>query len=127
MKFSEHQDGLYYYETSVQPLVDTGVRSFVNTVTDNKALFVSREIDAADKARELYRKLGRPSQQQLEDILSKNVILNCPVTVDNAKRAMLIYGPDLATVRPPRESLPHMWHHSRPLPYLHPYSNITRT
>jgi hypothetical protein len=77
----------------------TGDHSFVSTVVDNKALFVAREIDAADKARELYRKLGRPSQQQFEDILSKNVIMNCPVTVDDAKRAMLIYGPDLATLK----------------------------
>jgi Zinc knuckle len=76
MKFEEHKDGLYYYETNIQPPVITDVvaHSFIHTVTDNKTLFVAREIDAADKARELYRKLGRPSQQKFEDILSKNVI-----------------------------------------------------
>jgi hypothetical protein len=31
--------------------------------------------------------------------MSNIVILNCPVTVDDAKRAMLIYGPDLATIK----------------------------
>jgi hypothetical protein len=56
-------------------------------------------IDAADKVRELYRKLGCPSQQQFKEIMSKNILLNCPVTVDDAKRAMLIYGPDLATIK----------------------------
>jgi Zinc knuckle len=102
MKFMEHLDGLYYYETDVNPPptpVGIPAHTFVNTVSNNKSIFVTREIDAADKARELYRKLGRPSQRQFEEILSKNLITNCPVTVDDAKRAMLIYGPDLATIK----------------------------
>jgi hypothetical protein len=84
MKLLEHKDGLYYYETSIQPPVHTDIVevSLVNTVTHNKSFFVTREIDAADKARELYRKLGRPSQQQFESILNKNLITNCPITVE---------------------------------------------
>jgi hypothetical protein len=73
--------------------------TLVNTVHNNKQLFVAREIDMADKARELYRKLGRPSQHTFEEVLKNNLITNCPVTVDDAKRALIIYGPDLATLK----------------------------
>jgi hypothetical protein len=100
MKFIEHKDGLYYYETQLHPpTVTTGVHTLIQTVEENRKFFVKREIEAADKARELYRKLGRPSQQKFEDILAKNIITNCPITVDDAKRALLIYGPDIATVK----------------------------
>jgi hypothetical protein len=92
MKFSEHKNGLYYYETGINPpfsetkttLPTVHNVTLINTVAENKSVFVNREIDAADKARELYRKLGRPSQKQFEDIFSKNIIVNCPVTVDDA-------------------------------------------
>jgi hypothetical protein len=72
--------------------------SFVSTVANNKAQFPRREIEGADKARALYRKIGRPSQHQFEQILAKNLIRNCPVTVDDAKRALLIYGPNVAAL-----------------------------
>jgi len=71
----------------------------LTTVTNNKAQFSRRKIEGADKARALYRKIGRPSQQQLEQILAKNLIRNCPVTVDDAKRALLIYGPNVAALK----------------------------
>jgi hypothetical protein len=100
MKFMEHTDGLYFFDSHIQT-DDTslGKFSFLETVTRNKSLFVNREIEAADLARELYRKLGRPSQKQFEEILSKNSITNCPVTIDDARRAILIYGPDLACLK----------------------------
>jgi Zinc knuckle len=104
MKFSEHSSGLYYYDahsTTSDSTNDVSIDNctLVNTVSKNKQPFVTREIELADTARELYRKLGRPSEQQFEDILKKNLILNCPVTADDAKRAMIIYGPDLATIK----------------------------
>jgi Reverse transcriptase (RNA-dependent DNA polymerase) len=53
----------------------------------------------ADKARELYRILGRPSQAKFEQVISSNMITNCPITVDDARRAIIIYGPDIASVK----------------------------
>jgi hypothetical protein len=58
---------------------------FVNTVAGNKQRFHRREIEGADRARELCKKIGHPSQTHFESILSNNLIRNCPVTVDNAK------------------------------------------
>jgi hypothetical protein len=92
---------------------------------------LTREIDLADKARDLYRKLGRPSQQQFEDILKQNLIRNCPVTVDDAKRALLIYGPDLATLKgkttrgQPTPHVPSFVAVSIPAPILEHHSNVT--
>jgi hypothetical protein len=100
MKFTEHSDGLYFFDTCLQTTdLSIGKFSFVKTVAQNKSIFVNREIEAADKARELYRKLGRPSQKQFEEIIGKNVITNCPITIDDARRAILIYGPDIAIIK----------------------------
>jgi hypothetical protein len=51
MKFKEHADGLYYYDPHEQlSRLSTSVYTLVNTVSDNKTAFVSREIELADKA-----------------------------------------------------------------------------
>ncbi len=43
--------------------------------------------------------IGRPSQQQFEFILNNNLIRNCPVTVNDAWRALIIYGPDVPAIK----------------------------
>jgi hypothetical protein len=47
----------------------------------------------------LYKKVGRPSEKEFTDILQNNLIQNCPVTPDDAKQALQIYGPDVATLQ----------------------------
>ena len=100
MKFIEYRSGLYYHDAAaaVQPISNENVidYSFVSTVANNKAQFTRREIGGADKARAKDR---RPSQQQFEQILAKDLIRNCPVTVDDAKRVLLIYGPNVAALK----------------------------
>jgi hypothetical protein len=103
MKFSEYKNGLHYHDaavaapkTNVAPVIDY---SFVNTVAADKKIFTRREIEGANKARALSKKIGRPSQQQFEKVLIKNRIRNCPATVDDAKRALIIYGPDVAALK----------------------------
>jgi len=121
MKFIEYGSGLCYHAAAVavQPNSNENVidYSFVSTVANNKAQFPRCEIEGADKARALYRKIGRPSQQQFEQILAKNLIRNCLVTVDDAKRALLIYGPNVPALK---------GNNKRPLPtcpYLQPGNN----
>ena len=62
-------------------------------------MFTRREIEAADKSRELYGKVGRPAQDRYESYLENNAIINCPVTVQDTKRAVVIYGPDVGTLK----------------------------
>jgi hypothetical protein len=73
--------------------------SMLSTVADQKQLFSRCELQAADDARELYRKIGRPDEAEFELILRKNLIRNCPVTPYDAKPALVIYGPDIAVIK----------------------------
>jgi len=49
--------------------------------------------------RNLYHKIGQPSEDAFEDILQTNKIHNCPVTVDDARHAVPIYGPDIPKLK----------------------------
>ena len=98
MKFIEHDSGLYIYKSNVTNEPVTGY-SLLSTVADQKKLFSRREIKAADAARDLYRKIGRPDEAEFQTILRRNLIRNCPVTPADAKRALIIYGPDIAVLK----------------------------
>jgi hypothetical protein len=103
MKFIEQAGGLYVFDSASANAGNysesISAYSFLSAIADNKKLFTKREVDAADTARALYQKIGRPSEAEFLNILSKNHILNCPITVDDAKRASIIYGPDIATLK----------------------------
>jgi Zinc knuckle len=98
MKFVEHESGLYVYD-SINTSESVNAYTMVSTVAEQKKMFSRREIKAADEARVLYRKIGRPDEAEFQHILRSNFIRNCPVTPDDAKRALVIYGPDLATIK----------------------------
>ena len=102
MSFVEHASGLYVFESPTdKAFTSKSVNAYtlVSTVAEQKKLFSRRQIEAADTARELYRKLGRPDEAEFYSILTKNLIRNCPVTPDDARRALHIYGPDVATLK----------------------------
>jgi hypothetical protein len=94
-------------------------------------MFVTLEIELADQARELYLKLGRPSQQQFKNIIANNMITNFPITVDDAKRALVIDGPDLATLKgkttrgQPTPHVPSFLAVPIPAPILKHYHKVT--
>ena len=71
----------------------------MSTVAENKKLFTAREIKDADAAHELYRKLDRPSETEFQSVRRGNFVINCSVTPDDARRALLIYGPDIAVLK----------------------------
>lgn len=103
MVFTEFHSGLYYHDT----LAPAGHKNsasvtnytLLNTVTNNKSLFMHCTVEGADKARELYQKIGWPSQKFFQEILSKRMIHNCPITPKDAKCALIIYGPNLAMLK----------------------------
>jgi hypothetical protein len=102
MEFTEHETGLYVFDSASSDNSNSNQFSaytLVSTVANNKKMFTKREIENADAARALYRKIGRPSEADFFTLLSKNMIRNCPVTIDDAKRARIIYGPDLAAIK----------------------------
>ena len=98
MMFLKHDSGLYVYKYNPTNDRVTGYRTMISTVAKQEQLFSRREIKAADTARDLYRKIGRPAEAKFVEILKRNGIQNCPVAADDAKRALIIYGPDIAMV-----------------------------
>ena len=100
MIFHEHACGLYVFSPSPPAsTVPTPACTMLSTVRDQKQLFTPRDVSKADDARRLYRLLGRPSEAEFLKLLSSHAILNCPVTADDARRAAVIYGPDVATLK----------------------------
>ena len=63
-------------------------------VKDNKSKFTKKDIVAADEAIKLYHAIGRPGYKMFYDTLPKGLICNCAKTVQDAKNAFQIYGPD---------------------------------
>jgi hypothetical protein len=63
------------------------------------------------------------------DILDNNRIRNCPITSDDAKRALPIYGPDIATlkgktVKHQNRGIQNYQPIQTPAPIIENYSNI---
>jgi hypothetical protein len=110
MKFIESDTGLYYH--AAQPTgTPAPAYTFINTVTANKKLYTPRQIEQADLARRLYALVGRPSHADFLTMIRENRLKNCPVSVEDAKRSVAIYGPDVhalhgKTVRTTPEHVP---------------------
>ena len=51
------------------------------------------------KAREIYAKVRCPSTRDFQQMISQNLILNCPVTVSDVARADKIYGKDIHALK----------------------------
>jgi hypothetical protein len=73
--------------------------TFVNTVSENKGTFTKRQIASADKARDLYASLAYPLDADYKLILKSNQIKDCPVSVEDAKVALKIWGPNIAALK----------------------------
>ena len=104
IKFLECSDGLYYWDSSSnksKPSINiyspssTNNLSLTQTVAKNKAFFTKRDVQGADKARVLQSVIGWPSTTKFNHIINSNLINNCPINVDDVKRADVIYAPPL--------------------------------
>jgi len=91
MKFEEQESGLYVFKPNSNASINIYPHcTLVTTIEENKKMFTRRQVYNADLARELYRKIGRPGEDAFENILRNNRIHNCPITVDDARRAVII-------------------------------------
>jgi Reverse transcriptase (RNA-dependent DNA polymerase)/Zinc knuckle len=133
MTFKEYTSGLYFFDTGTPSPPNTYSPGhdylFLNTVAANKQRYTRHEIEGADKARALYRKIGRPSEKDFTHILQNNLIRNCPITADDARRALRIYGPDIATlkgktVKKQNEGIPDYQAIQIPAPIIAQYKNV---
>lgn len=97
VKFDEDDTGLHYLNTKNKNELED--YCFVLTVQGQKEKFTRRELLQAERAERVYRLIGRPPHKQFLKIISSNVLKNCPVSVEDAKRAHFIWGPDKAYIR----------------------------
>ena len=138
MKFKEFESGLYYFDMKVSDNNSNKAVSvctpphftFLETVAQNLTQFTPREIEGADKARALYRRLGYPAQKHFEHMLLNNFIHNCPVTTEDAKCALAIYGPSVPalkgkTVRKKSHHVPTLQPVSIPSTIIESNQNVT--
>ena len=103
LRFQECSDGLYYLDTSTIAPKDNNVPviSYCNlqTVNSNKKYFSRREVQGADRARSLQQLLWWPSESDFKKLVTTNILHNCRVTPDDIRRARIIYGPALPTLK----------------------------
>ena len=89
LHFLMHKDGLHYHNTRNCEI------TLVRTVQENEEGYSQRQIQDAKKAQDLYVKVGYPSERDFQQIISKNLILNFPVTASDVARSDKIYGKDI--------------------------------
>ena len=89
LHFVMHKDGLHYHDTRNCDI------TLVQIVQENEEGYRQRQIQDAKKARDVYVKVRYPSARDFQNIISNNLILNCPVTTSDVTRADKIYGKDI--------------------------------
>jgi len=80
--------------------------ALVTTVENNINKYTVKEYSYAKKAHELQYIIGRPSTQDLENYIDKNLIPNCPVTRQDIIRAEDIFGPNIGSAKGKQHVLP---------------------
>ena len=98
--FKECADGLYFYDTKASVASklsrnnnNVNPYTFLQTVASNKSFYTTKDIDKADSARELQRRLGFPGTATLKGYLKDNLVSNTSLTTDDIARGDAIYGP----------------------------------
>jgi hypothetical protein len=77
----------------------SGSTILLNAVAMNKAKHTVSDYQAAEKARTMQRRIGRPSTQRYMELISKGRIRNCAITRQDIINAEDIFGPDLGSLK----------------------------
>ena len=106
MLFKEHAMGLYVHDTGVSTFMPKHKLNdrydylfLTTTVKELESAFTSYEIKRAKEIMALFRKLGYPSKTTLKDVILRNKINGCDLSVDDFNRAMYIYGDSEASLK----------------------------
>ena len=95
LKFVEIDSGLYMLQS---PTNSKGKKvsgySLLSLVAGNKAEFTEDEVMRADKAWKLHRSIGYPGYKKYFKLLRNEFFKDCPISEDDAKRALHIYRAD---------------------------------
>ena len=99
-KFIQSASGLHYLDTTIQ---DTNMIAnttlLVNTVKENRKNDTNNDYLHALRAHKLQIAVGRPSTTTFMDLLKRNGIANCPVTLADVEAAEYIFGLDIGSLK----------------------------
>ena len=93
--FQLSPNGLYYFDAAER---ENNVL-LLNTVLDNREGFTRREYKGAWEARRAMHLLGFPLERDFDNMVCSNTIINFPVTSSDVKKAKLIFGPDITSLK----------------------------
>ena len=91
--------GNHYVFKPKRPTANKPMYQMVNAVEENKKLCTPNELKRADRARELLYALGAPTIKDFKFLTRTNMISNNPVTEEDIKLAVKIYGPEIAILK----------------------------
>jgi hypothetical protein len=83
LKFREAARRLYYFDTVERDEVAT---MLVTTVEDNMSKFSAYDVNKAQLARSIQKRIGRPSTAAFKHYVRHNLIPNCPITFGDIDR-----------------------------------------
>ena len=99
-KFIQSASGLHYLDTLIQDTNEIGDTTLVvNMVKENRMKYTNNDYLHALRARKLQIMVGRPSTTTFVDLLKRNGIANCPVTLADVEAAEYIFGPDIGSLK----------------------------
>jgi hypothetical protein len=96
--FEQDQDGLFSAPLGPEPSEKVEV-SMLTTVEENKKFYHKRQVERAEKARNLYRVIGCPSIRDYKHIIQTNQIKNCPVTLEDIRVSERTLGQDMYAIK----------------------------
>jgi hypothetical protein len=75
--------------------------AYVNSITvrDRESQFTKTEVDRAKGVRALKLRLGGASDADMMEFIRQSVAVGCPFTPEDVRRASVIYGPDVASLK----------------------------
>ena len=73
--------------------------SYLTLVSANKTEFTKRQVERSDGARDFRRRLGYPRYKRFFKLLGLSYFINCPINIDDTKRALYTYRLDIKTLR----------------------------
>ena len=91
--FQQSNRGLFYMDSA-----ETGTL-LVSTVAENKSKYTNRDYSRAVLAREIQKRIGRPSTKAFIKIVDNRLLPNCPITRDDILAAEHIFGPDVGSLK----------------------------
>ena len=96
MYFKKSPEGLYF--TPIEMVQKNGV-TLLSTVEANKKGYTKQQIARAELAKRLYEMIEFPSMKDFKTVLQMNGIRNCPITVEDLKICIEIFGPNIAALK----------------------------